>query len=237
MGKKGDPISHVGETHGIYTIVDMLNEKDKYGHWTYKCRCNECGYEKFTHYGSISGKGNIATECKHLRINGSTMPYGHTWSKKRIGTIFNDMVSRCYDNKDKNFIWYGEKGVKIFEGWMNNPKAFEVWALNNGYDDSLTIDRIDSRKDYCPDNCQWIPLEENSRKAGNVNWITVDEHTLTGRQWAEKFGLGKNRINTLIREFGVEKTKELIAAMLVYPPSTKERKPNQSWFDVYGIQI
>ena len=114
---------------------------------------------------------------------------------------------------------------------------FEIWALNNGYNDSLTVDRIDSDKDYCPENCQWITMEENSRKAGNVNWITVGEYTLTGRQWADKFGLGKNRINTLIREFGIEKTKELIAAMLISPPSTKERKSNQSWFEIYGIQI
>lgn len=62
-----DPRCHVGETHGIYTLVDVLDEKDKYGHWIYKGVCNVCGREKFSHYGGFSGPKSIVTVCTHVK--------------------------------------------------------------------------------------------------------------------------------------------------------------------------
>ena len=146
------------------------------------------------------------------------------------------MIERCYKPDDKSYRWYGAKGIKICNEWLQDPTIFEKWALDNGYKDGLTIDRIDADKDYNPENCRWISLEENSRRAGNVNWITVNNIVLTGRQWAAKLSLGTNAINTAIRERGYDKTIELIKAMLKEPPLTKHRKPHQTWFDVYGIE-
>lgn len=235
MGEKFDPKSHIGEVHGIYTIVEMLDKKDKYGHWIYKCVCSKCGFEKLAHYGGISAS-HTATECKHLRQNGEYIVYGYKWKNKRIGKIFQGMFSRCYDTKDKNYRWYGEKGIGICKEWRDNPKLFEEWALKNGYNDDLTIDRIKSEQDYGPENCQWISLEENSRRAGKVTWIELDGKKMTGRQWADYLKIGTNTINKTIRQYSLDKAKELILAMLKEPPSTKYRKSNQSWFDVYGIQ-
>ena len=65
-----DPRSHIGEEHGIYKIVDMLEEKDKYGHYIYVAECKECGYKKYTHYGEISGEVSKATVCRHLASDG-----------------------------------------------------------------------------------------------------------------------------------------------------------------------
>lgn len=237
MSKQFDPRRHIGEVHGIYTIVDILDQKDQYGHWIYKSVCNECGYERFSHYGQIAGATSRTTSCMHKRSNGMQLQYGYTWNDQRIGKIFRAMVQRCYNENDKNYRWYGEKGIRICDMWLSNPKTFEEWSLRNGYAEHLTIDRVDASKDYSPDNCQWIPQAENCRKAGVVNWITVNENTLTGHQWADKLGIGTNMINTAIRKHGEEKAKELIVAMLKDPPSTKNRKPRQTWFDVYGIQI
>lgn len=234
---KFDPRCHIGEVHGIYTIVDMLNKKDKYGHWIYKCVCKECGFVKYSHYGAISGAKSMSTQCKHLKTNGQHIVYGHIWDNKRIGKTFNGMYRRCYNIKDKSYKWYGAKSIKICDEWLDNPKLFEEWAMNNGYADNLTIDRMDSDKDYCPENCQWISIEENTRKAGNVNWITINNESLTGRQWATKLGLGLLTIDKYIKKYGIDKTKELIQAMLQESPTTKCRKRCQTWFDVYGICI
>ena len=112
-GNKIDPRCHIGEIHGIYTIVDVLGEKDKYGHYIYKCVCNECGFEKFSHYGKISGEKSVTTQCKHLRVNGDYIPYGHKWENERIRSIFNNMVCRCNDPSSKDYKWYGAKGVSV----------------------------------------------------------------------------------------------------------------------------
>lgn len=236
MGNKFDPRNHIGEIHGVYTIVDMLNEKDKYGHWIYKCVCNKCGFIKYSHYGAISGK-HSTIKCTHLRANGEYIPYGHTWTNPRLRKIFQDMIRRCYDNNDDNYQWYGQKGIGVYKKWRANPKLFEEWALKNGYNDELTIDRIDSNRDYCPENCRWITLEENARRAGNVNWLTVNGETLTGRQWAIKLNLGLLTIDRYLRTYSEDQVKNLIAAMLKEPPSTKHRKSHQTWFSTYGIQI
>lgn len=237
MSNKFDPRCHIGETHGIYTIVDVLNEKDKYGHYIYKAVCGICGHEKYAHYGAISGQKSVTTQCKHLRANGQHLTYGHIWDNKRIARIFNHMVDRCYNVNNKDYHWYGEKGIGICQAWLDSPLLFEKWALENGYQDQLTIDRIDADKDYYPDNCQWVTLEVNARKAGKVNWITVKDKTLTGKQWSKKLGIGINTINRIVRNYGLDKAIELIEAMLKYPHKISERKSNQNWFDVYGIQI
>lgn len=236
MTEKFDPRCHIGEVHGIYTIVDMFDEKDKYGHWIYKCICNKCGFEKDSHYGAISSK-HKTTVCNHLRVNGEYIPYGHVWNNQRLKRILQGMIRRCYDETDKDYCWYGKQGVQICEQWLKVPASFEEWAVSSGYADNLTIDRIEPNQDYCPENCRWIPLEDNSRRAGTVNWIEVNGIMLTGRQWAEKLQIGINTINATVREYGTDKAKELIQAMLKEPPSTKYRKSHQTWLNVYGIQV
>lgn len=236
MNKNFNPKSHIGETHGIYTIIDMLDKKDKYGHWIYKSVCNKCGFIKYSSYGNIASPSKIVTQCLHVEIHGNYMIYhNYTWSNKRIAGIFYKMMERCYNNSSDDYRWYGAKGIGVYEKWRDNPSLFEEWSINNGYKNNLTIDRINSSMDYCPENCQWITREENSRKAGKVTWITVGNETLTGRQWSEKLGLGINSINTFIRQRGIEKTKELIIAMLHDPISNHNRNPKQSWFSEYGI--
>ena len=223
-----NPECHIGEIHGVYTIIDVLDEKDKYGHWIYKCICNECGYVKFSHYGGITGEKRKVMNCQHKR---------NYWSNKRLSKIFHKMMARCYNSNSKDYKWYGKKGIKICDEWYENPNNFEKWAINNGYQDNLTIDRIDPDKDYCPENCRWIPLKENSRRAGMVTWIELDEKIMTGRQWADYLNIGTNTINKIIHQYGVDKTKELILAMLKEPPSTKHRKSHQTWFSVYNIKV
>ena len=227
MGSRINPRDHVGETHGIYTIVDVLSETDKYGHRIYKCVCNECGRVKYCHYGKVSSPSGIANKCTHKNIN---------WDNHRIGAIFNLIIRRCYNSSDKDYQWYGGKGVEVCKEWLDHPRLFEEWALRNGYKDGLTIDRVDSNKNYCPENCRWITREENSRRCGKVNWITVNGETLTGAQWATKLEIGINVINRAIKNFGLDKTKLLIEKMLKESPKTKTRKPNETWFSAYGIQ-
>ena len=231
-----DPRCHIGETHGVFTLVDVLEEKDKYGHYVYKGVCNECGYIKSASYGNFCGN-KTAYLCKHVRAGGFAIERREKWSNTRLQHIFKDMIARCYNSNNKSYKWYGGKGIRICDDWMRNPMLFKQWAMQNGYTDTMTIDRLNPDIDYCPENCRWIPSEENSRRSGNVNWICISNTTLTGRQWSEKLGLGCCSVNKFIQKCGIDKTIELIRAMLIDPPNTKHRKSRQTWFDVYGIQV
>lgn len=227
---------HVGEKIGIYEILYLNDYKSKDGHKVYHIKCTECGWECDIQYRHIKSLSKV---CNHLAIGGSYIDFSgkNKWTNHRIRKIFNGMCSRCYNTNNDDYKWYGEKGIGVCKEWISNPLLFEEWALNNGYNDNLTIDRIESDKDYCPENCQWIPLEENSRKAGNVNWITVDDVTLTGRQWSEKLNLGINTINTITRKYNLEVAVDFIRKVMEKPELAMQRKPKQSFLSIYDIKV
>lgn len=224
--------NHIGETYGIYTLIEFLNEKDKYGHYLYKGKCKVCGYETVRPFSHFSAPSAITNNCKHLDRNGNYYNFNkYNWSNERIGSIFNGIKDRCYNKNNKSYKWYGEKGVKVCKEWIDNPKSFEIWALSNGYEDNLTIDRIDENKDYCPENCRWVTNINNAKYKSTTSLIEVDGETHTGKDWAKILGFGPNLINNYIRKYGLENTIEFIKRYLVNP--ILKPKGNQSYYDLY----
>lgn len=223
---------YTGQILGIYTILGLHDKRDTDGHALYTCKCNVCDKMFIRRLSEIKR----TQQCKHINNRGDLIQYCLKWNNKRIRRIFNGMIKRCYNTNCADYQYYGYKGIKVCEQWLNNPSDFETWALLNGYNDTLTIDRIDETKDYCPENCRWISRNENTRRAGSVNWITIDDLTLTGRQWAEKLNIGVNMINRYIRLYGEASTAKLIQAMMINPPNQKSPPHNSTWFDVYHIE-
>lgn len=88
-------------------------------------------------------------------------------SKTRLYAIFSGMKQRCYNPKNQRYRWYGAKGITICDEWMAEDGVFRFmeWALNNGYEEHLTIDRINEKGPYSPNNCRWITLNENASRA------------------------------------------------------------------------
>lgn len=77
------------------------------------------------------------------------------------------MKARCYNPNNPKYDIYGGKGIVICEEWLADYNIFKKWSYEHGYKENanLSIDRIDSEGNYCPENCQWISLSENSAKA------------------------------------------------------------------------
>lgn len=84
---------------------------------------------------------------------------------RRLYNIWSCMRQRCNNPKHTAAKWYHYKGIRLCEEWESDFEAFKSWAISNGYRDDLTIDRVDPDKNYCPENCRWISLSENSRRA------------------------------------------------------------------------
>ena len=180
--------NHVGETYGIYTLIEFLNEKDKYGHYLYKGKCKICGYETVRPFSHFSAPSAITNNCKHLDRNGNYYNFNkYNWSNERIGSIFNGIKDRCYNKNNKSYKWYGEKGVKVCKEWIDNPKLFENWALSNGYKDNLTIDRINNDGDYCPDNCRWADTETQCNNRESNIKIKIGNTTKSLLEWCKIF--------------------------------------------------
>jgi len=84
-------------------------------------------------------------------------------SYKRIYRIWDNIKSRCYRKSAKQYCDYGGRGITMCIEWFNSFEAFHNWALSNGYNDTLTIDRINNDGDYTPENCKWSTREQQQQ--------------------------------------------------------------------------
>ena len=220
----------IGKRIGLYDVLYECGHRANDGHKLYRVRCSECGFET----DMLKSKIAKTTKCTHLNVSGNYKKYHtYTWSNHRIGKIFYSMIDRCYNENNKSYRWYGQKGITVCTEWLSNPKSFEEWAVANGYNDNLTIDRKKENKDYCPENCRWITMNDNSKYKSTTRLIEVDEETHTGREWASILDIGTNVINNMLRSFSEEQVKEFIRSRK--KDKTKHPSGSQSWMQIYGI--
>ena len=94
--------------------------------------------------------------------------YKHGGNGTRLYGIWGHMKGRCYNQNYEKYKKYGGRGIKVCPEWKNDFASFRDWALDNKYQNNLTIDRIDNNGDYKPSNCQWITNIENAKKGNKL---------------------------------------------------------------------
>lgn len=124
----------------------------------------------------------------------------------RMYHIWNSMKQRCQNPKAISYRYYGKKGISVCEEWDKSFKTFYDWAICNGYQDDLTIDRIDSNGNYEPSNCRWATNKEQQNHTSYNHLYTYKGETLTIIQWAERTGIHPNMLyKRLRRGWSIEK--------------------------------
>lgn len=108
----------------------------------------------------------------------------HRETESRLYRIWAGMKSRCLNPKQNSYNRYGGRGIKIFEPWLDY-KIFTKWAKENGYEEHLTLDRIDVNGNYCPENCKWSThLEQSANKENSSKTIiTAFGETKSVYEW------------------------------------------------------
>ena len=143
---------------------------------SYLRKCNGCGLEiykvedldKFVKSkGSVHGRRNWCKKCYSILSRRQ-----RATQMGRLHKIRESMIARCYDERTNGYQYYGEKGIKVCQLWLDDKASFVNWALENGYAGGLQIDRIDSNEDYSPDNCRWVTVTQQQRNKSN----TVTDH-------------------------------------------------------------
>lgn len=182
----------IGRKYGLVTVLaDAENEKSN------NCRrvvgkCH-CGTVKTFRLSSLkaSKKANCGCYKREKFIERQTK---HGNSRKRLYKIWHGMKSRCYNENDIKFEIYGDKGIEVCEVWLNSFEEFEKWSLENGYQDNLTIDRIDNDKNYEPSNCRWANTKTQNGNRKGCWYITINGVTKLAIEWAKENNLSEGAI-------------------------------------------
>lgn len=129
---------------------------------------------------------------------------------QRLWEIYHGMKKRCLNKNDARYKDYGGRGIEICHEWLLSFDNFADWAKNNGYDDDLTIERINVNGNYEPENCEWITLKQQARNKRDTIWVTYHGVEKPLIEWCETLGLDYDTIHDRItaRNWDVEKAFE-----------------------------
>lgn len=191
MGKVGTPRRKDlhGKRFGKLTVSEFAYVKSGNAWWV--CQC-DCGNTKVIRAGSLLSGGITSCGCLKKRPFHKT----HGLSQHRLYSIYKDMGRRCNDPKNKSYSQYGGIGIKVCKEWSGaeNFLNFYNWAMSHGYDEALTLDRIDCNGDYCPENCRWADVETQANNKRNNDNITINGVTKSKAQWAREYGISYRTI-------------------------------------------
>ena len=195
MGKIKDI---TGQKFGRLTVVGYAGK----GH--YECVC-ECGNtRRVLRQNLIKGK-QVSCGC-YAKEKKQKMMSTHGMSKTPLYYVWNSMKNRCKNPNVKSYKVYGAKGITVCEEWKNNFMAFYSWALENGWEQGLQIDRISNDDGYNPKNCRIVTQIENENNRKNVKIIEYRGKKYTVTQLANEYKIDRDLLyrRIFIRKWSVE---------------------------------
>ena len=187
----------IGNRYGRWTVVDsaearVVGRGEHRRYWLCKC---ECGTQREVSEPSLLSGKSLSCGCYHRDRMKSVgkVNLKHGMSDTRLYRIYKHMKNRCYNQSDIRYDRYGGRGIKICDEW-SEFEPFMIWALKNGYDDSLTIDRIDVDGDYSPSNCRWASVKEQNNNRSSSHYYTIDGVTHNISEWANIYNVPYKRV-------------------------------------------
>lgn len=179
----GKFINMKGKKFGYWEVKEYIGE----GKWL--CLC-ECGSLKKVSGSTLRNKTSTNCGCKNIK---------HGCEGTKIYRLWSYMKERCYSENHKSYKNYGGRGIKVCDEWLE-AKTFIEWCFKNGYEEGLSLDRIDVNGNYEPNNCRFITIKEQQRNKRNSKFIEINGVTKVASEWAELAGLDRQTIYYRIKK-------------------------------------
>ena len=184
-----------GKRFGRLTVIGIdEGRQSRKTYWICQCDCGKISSHRADGLirGSIRSCGCLKNELSAERV---AKNHKHKQSGTRLYHIWQGMKKRCYTETSPNYPTWGGRGIKMCDEWRDSFESFYEWAMENGYKDTLTIDRVDNDGDYTPENCRWATVREQSRNRRSNIPITIGNATKTMMEWCEIFNLDYKMVN------------------------------------------
>ena len=202
-----------GMRFGRLVVNSYYGKTERYEIY-YKCTC-DCGTETIICAKCLKSGDTVSCGC-YLREVVPKKRTKHGLTSHPLYWTLNAMKFRCYNPKCKEFSSYGGRGIVVCDEWLNKENGFinfYNWSIENGYDEGLSIDRIDVDGPYCPANCRWADtkLQHANMRKNRYLGIKMDFgpigkdpliYTFTLQQWSEITKLSTSTILRRIQVYG-----------------------------------
>ena len=218
-------INLIGQKYGRLTVIERYkNSKNNRVQW--KCKC-DCGNYKIVTSSDL--RSNKIKSCGCLRkekaiILGKNTNLKHNMTHTRIYRIWISMRNRCYYKKNIAYKNYGGRGITIYEEWKDDFMNFYNWAINNGYKDDLTIDRIDVNGNYEPNNCRWVDMKQQQNNRRNNRTIIYKNKKYTLSELSNFLKISNQTLLWRINNYWKEEELTLPVSLA----NNKNRKENNN---------
>lgn len=195
MGK--ERVNIIGKRFGNLVVLSYshANGYTKY----FLCQC-DCGNQTVVAKNALTTGKQVSCGClrKKRIADLNRLPNGYL----RLGKIYRSMKERCYNTASNRYYRYGARGIKICDEWLSDINAFRKWAIDNGYKEGLSIDRIDNDGDYSPNNCRWIKPSEQWNNTSKTVLIEYNGKSQTLTQWANELNIPTSTLHNRLRVHG-----------------------------------
>lgn len=175
-----------GKKFGYWTVIER-EENSKCGKVRWRCRC-ECGSERIIVAQSLKSGNSKSCGCHKNDYNRI-----HGGKGTRLYECWRQMRYRCENPNNQAYPDYGGRGISVCPEWHDFAN-FQRWAFSSGYNDSLTIDRINVNGNYEPSNCRWVGYKVQMNNRRNTRHYELDGKNLTMSEWSQLTGIPRATI-------------------------------------------
>lgn len=182
--------NEIGNKYNRLTVL-KISHSDNGIFWLCKCDCGEKKAIKGNalRRGIIKSCGCLWKETikdnfkKGRDEKSHGLPHG-----RKLKDLYRNMIRRCYDPKSEKYYCYGGRGISVCKKWRSDRRGFYKWAIENGYEPGLQINRKNNDGNYCPSNCNFVTATKNANNTRHNHMIEWNGKTQSIADWARELG-------------------------------------------------